>query len=339
MFHGGRFVMEFLTLPSFDPAFNLALEEHLFISLLPRHPGLFLLWQNAPSIIVGRHQCTAEEVNAGFVKRENLQVVRRITGGGAVYHDRGNLNFSFMENARGRTRTDFRRYLLPVQEALADVGVTAEISGRNDLEAEGRKISGSAQLLRQGKALHHGTLLVDVDFERMTEALTADSEKIRSKGISSVRARVGNISEYWAQETTMEKLKICLLRRCARSEARLNPGDRAVAEALAETKYRQWDWNYGASPLYTRKKRERFPWGSVEQRLAVRNGVIESCKIHGDFFATASIEDLEKIFVGRRHDPGALEHALNHLDWETWFSGCDHESMRQFFVEQACSVL
>ena len=163
--------MEHLTFSTLDPAFNLALEEVLFQSLPAGHPGWFLLWQNGPSVIVGRHQCTADEVNADFIRRENLPVVRRITGGGAVYHDTGNLNFSFIEHANGREKVDFRRYLEPVCAALADLGVQAVLSGRNDIEANGRKISGSGQMLRRGKVLHHGTLLIDVNFERLSSVL------------------------------------------------------------------------------------------------------------------------------------------------------------------------
>ena len=154
--------MQFLSLSSTDPALNLALEECLLQWLPADHPGLFLLWQNAPSVIVGRHQVTLDEIDADFVRRRGLPVVRRMTGGGAVYHDLGNLNFSFMENAHGRKTVDFARYLRPVCAALAELGVQASLTGRNDLEAGGRKLSGSAQSLRQGRILHHGTLLVSM---------------------------------------------------------------------------------------------------------------------------------------------------------------------------------
>ena len=322
-----------LVFSSLDPALNLALEEQLFLSLPPEHPAYFLLWQNGPSIIVGRHQCTAEEINAEFVRRENLPVVRRITGGGAVYHDTGNLNFSFIENARGREKVDFRRYLEPVQAALRHVGVRAEISGRNDLEVEGRKVSGSGQRLHRGKALDHGTLLVQADFERLSEALNVDPEKILSKGVASVRARVRNISECWTPGTDMDSLKDCLLRHCADGEARLDMGDYAAAQALAESKYRQWSWNYGESPPFSEEKRRRFPWGSVNLRLSVRKGHIAACRIYGDFFASAEIGELENTFVGLRHEPASLARALEGVPLEMYFSGCDPEETRRFFVE------
>ena len=215
--------MQSLSLTSTDPAFNLALEECLLQWLPADHPGLFLLWQNAPSVIVGRHQVTLDEIDSDFVRRRGLPVVRRMTGGGAVYHDLGNLNFSFMENAHGRKTVDFARYLRPVCEALAGLGVRASLSGRNDLEAGGRKISGSAQSLRQGRILHHGTLLVSLDFGELVQALHVDPDKIRSKGIASVRSRVANISEFWTPGSSMEGLRAALLRRCADGAGQLEP--------------------------------------------------------------------------------------------------------------------
>ncbi|MDR2744819.1 MAG: lipoate--protein ligase [Desulfovibrio sp.] len=325
--------MEFLSLSSLDPTFNLALEEQLFTALPPRHPGLFLLWQNGPSVIVGRHQCTEEEINAGFIRRENLPVVRRNTGGGAVYHDTGNLNFSFLENMRRPGRMDFRRLLAPVCLALADVGVTAEISGRNDLAAGGRKISGNAQLLRDGKTLHHGTLLVNLDFSRMVEALNPAPEKIRSKGVASVRARVANIADFWKPGATMETLKHALSCRCAERQAELSRETLAAAHDLAEAKYRQWEWNYGASPAFTEKKQERFSWGSVDMRLDVRAGVIRSCRIYGDFFAATPIEKLEALLTGQKRESGALARTLAGADMEDFFSGCDAVVMRRFLTE------
>ena len=249
--------MQFLSLSSTDPALNLALEECLLQWLPADHPGLFLLWQNAPSVIVGRHQVTLDEIDADFVRRRGLPVVRRMTGGGAVYHDLGNLNFSFMENAHGRKTVDFARYLRPVCAALAELGVQASLTGRNDLEAGGRKISGSAQSLRQGRILHHGTLLVSLDFGELVQALHVDPDKIRSKGIASVRSRVANISEFWTPGSGMEDLRAALLRHCADGEGSLEPEVLRAAEELAERKYRSWDWNYGASPAFTLQRRER----------------------------------------------------------------------------------
>lgn len=324
--------MQFLSLVSTDPAFNLALEECLLQWLPADHPGLFLLWQNAPSVIVGRHQVTLDEIDSDFVQERRLPVVRRMTGGGAVYHDLGNLNFSFMENAHGRKAVDFARYLRPVCAALADLGVQACLTGRNDLEAGGRKISGSAQSLHRDRILHHGTLLVELDFGDLVRALRVDPDKIRSKGVASVRSRVANIAGFWKPGSSMDGLRAALLRRCADGEARLEPEVLRAAETLAARKYRSWDWNYGASPPFTLQRRERFPWGLVDWRLDVRGGVIRSCRICGDFFATAEVAALEALLCGVRCEPQALAHAVRDVSWQGYFSHCDEARMRAFFT-------
>lgn len=324
--------MQFLSLSSTDPALNLALEECLLQWLPADHPGLFLLWQNAPSVIVGRHQVTLDEIDGDFVRRRGLPVVRRMTGGGAVYHDLGNLNFSFMENAHGRKTVDFARYLRPVCAALAELGVQASLTGRNDLEAGDRKISGSAQSLRQGRILHHGTLLVSLDFGELVQALHVDPDKIRSKGIASVRSRVANISEFWTPGSGMEDLRAALLRHCADGEGSLEPEVLRAAEELAERKYRSWDWNYGASPAFTLQRRERFPWGLVDWRLDVRDGIVRDCRICGDFFAAADIAGLEERLRGVRCRSDALAGALNGVAWQEYFSHCDPQRMEQFFT-------
>ena len=297
--------MQSLSLTSTDPAFNLALEECLLQWLPADHPGLFLLWQNAPSVIVGRHQVTLDEIDSDFVRRRGLPVVRRMTGGGAVYHDLGNLNFSFMENAHGRKTVDFARYLRPVCEALAELGVRASLSGRNDLEAGGRKISGSAQSLRQGRILHHGTLLVSLDFGELVQALHVDPDKIRSKGIASVRSRVANISEFWTPGSSMEGLRAALLRRCADGAGQLEPEVLRAAEELAERKYRSWDWNYGG---------------------------VTGKPLCGDFFAAADLSGLEGRLRGVPCRSAALAGALKGVPWQEYFSQCEPQRMEHFFT-------
>lgn len=326
--------MRALVVDTTEPAYNLALEETLFDGLSTGDEGLFLLWRNAPSIIVGRHQCTGEEINADFVKRRGIPVVRRNTGGGAVYHDLGNLNFSFIEHADGEGKVDFGRYLTPICAALRELGVEAHISGRNDLEVEGRKISGSAQRLQHGKVLHHGTLLVDLNFSDLVEALQVEPEKYLSKGVASVRARVANISEFCTSSALMDELRAALVRTCADRQIGLPPDAHRRAEALAETKYRTWEWNYGASPAFAFRRKERFPWGSVDLRLNVRKGVIVAARIHGDFFSAADVDELERRLIGLRHEPSCLAEALRDAPWTSWFSGCDPERMRDFFLQQ-----
>ena len=208
----------------------------------------------------------------------------------------------------------------------------ASLTGRNDLEAGGRKISGSAQSLRQGRILHHGTLLVSLDFGELVQALHVDPDKIRSKGIASVRSRVANISEFWTPGSGMEDLRDALLRHCADGEGSLEPEVLQAAEELAERKYRSWDWNYGASPAFTLQRRERFPWGLVDWRLDVRDGIVRDCRICGDFFAAADIAGLEERLRGVRCRSDALAGALTGVAWQEYFSHCDPQRMEQFFT-------
>lgn len=325
--------MRALVVDTTEPAYNLALEETLFEGLGAGDEGLFLLWRNAPSIIVGRHQCTGEEINADFVARRGIPVVRRNTGGGAVYHDLGNLNFSFIEPAKGEGRVDFARYLTPVCAALRTLGVEAQLSGRNDLEVAGRKISGSAQRLRNGKVLHHGTLLVNLNFADLVEALHVEPEKYLSKGVASVRARVANIAEFCPRDDLMDDLRAALVQTCADRRMETTPEIRRQAEALADAKYRTWEWNYGASPSFTFHRKERFPWGSVDLRLEVRKGSITAARVHGDFFSAADVEALERRLIGLRHEPACMAEALRDAPWTDWFCGCDPERMRDFFLQ------
>ena len=318
-----------------DPAFNLALEEHLLSTLPADHPGWFLLWQNGPSVIVGRHQCTVDEVNLPFVNEHRIPVVRRMTGGGAVYHDTGNLNFSIITRtlSRAEGKLDFAHYLAPIVRALATVGVTAHISGRNDLEVDGRKISGSGQRVTQGRVLHHGTLLVRLDVDTMVAALTPDAAKIRAKGVASVRARVTNIADHWRPGTTLAEVQDALVATCAEGTDAPTAADFAAAEALANSKYRQWSWNFGASPPYSEERQERFPWGTVRVRCDVQRGHIRHCRIEGDFFAVRDIAELETRLVGCSCQPDALTRALAGVPWQEHFGGCDAQAMRDFFLQ------
>lgn len=321
--------MEYIEINSLDPALNLALEECLLLSLPANHPGYFLLWQNGPSIIVGRHQCAGEVVNASFVAEENLPVIRRMTGGGAVYHDTGNLNFSFIAN--GGNRLDFAFYMEPVRRALQSLGVDAQISGRNDLEVNGKKISGSGQIILHGRSLHHGTLLVNMDLERMALALRVDESKFKSKGVASLRARVANIGELMRGD--MRALKTALAAHCAASRGSLEPAVLEKAKTVASEKYSSWNWNYGQSPPYNLEKRARFPWGEVAARLDIRNGRISSFKLNGDFFNGSPVDELEERFLGAAFEPRALNAALVGARLPDYFSGCDEKAMRDFFVK------
>lgn len=324
--------MLYIRLTETDPRQNLAMEEALFMTIPVNHPGYFLLWQNSPSVIVGRHQNTVEEINQEEVEHSGLPVVRRITGGGAVYHDLGNINFSFVQYRQRVAKIDFSRFLIPIVKALAQVGVTAAISGRNDLEVEGRKISGSAQKILNSRLLHHGTLLVNLDFKAMTRVLHPEPEKYFSKGVPSLRCRVANVSEFWKSGTRMEDLMALLAQVCADKRGGVPEDARALAAQLFQKKYSQWTWNYGESPTYTERRRQRFPCGFVEIRLTIVKGRIRGCRIFGDFFAMREIRYLEQFFIGRSREKTRLVKDLVTLPLEEWFVGCDRTSMAFFLA-------
>lgn len=323
-----------LRIPTLDPAYNLALEETLFDALEPGHPGWFLVWRNGPSIIVGRHQNTLEEIDEGFIRKAGLTVVRRSTGGGAVYHDEGNVNFSFLTVVDKNCPPGFADFLAPIVDALADLGVDAQFSSRNDITVEGRKISGSAQRRSGFRMLHHGTMLVDLDTSVLGHALTGNPDKFTSKGVSSHKSRVANLREFlpaaWSREDCAIRVIDAMVDHCATGETTLTPEMAATAEALAAAKYRAWTWNYGKSPEFTERRRRRFPWGALECRLNVKNGLIERCSLSGDFFSLEDIAALEKLFRGVARTPEALAAALAGVPVEQWFVGSERRSLLDF---------
>lgn len=328
-----------LRINSLDPAWNLALEETLFNALEPGHPGWFLLWRNGPSIIVGRHQNTLEEINEDFIRVAGLPVVRRTTGGGTVYHDEGNINFSFLTWADTKSPPGFADFLAPIVGALADLGVTACFSSRNDITVDGRKISGSAQRRAGSRMLHHGTMMVDLDTTVLGRALAGNPDKYQSKGVRSHKSRVANLREFlprdWSRETCMTRVIEAMTRRCASAESTVPPHLARQAEALAESRYRTWDWNYGKSPEFTERRRRRFPWGALECRFNVKNGIITRCRLYGDFFTLGDVAELEKRLEGLPRTPEALASALALIPVEAWFVGADRGPLLDFLCQDA----
>lgn len=326
-----------LRIPTFDPTYNLALEETLFNALEPGHPGWFLIWRNGPSIIVGRHQNTVEEIDEAFIRTRRLPVVRRPTGGGAVYHDEGNVNFSFLTMVDKNAPLGFADFLAPIVEALADLGLKGEFSSRNDITVAGRKISGSAQRRAGCRMLHHGTLMVDLDMSVLGKALAGNPDKYTSKGVTSHRSRVANLREFMPaglnREECIERAITAMVRHCATGETMLTPEQDVAAQALADAKYRTWDWNYGKSPEFTERRRQRFPWGALECRFNVKDGEVRSCRLYGDFFTHADVAELEARFQGVPYTPEALRGALSGVAVEQWFVGGERGPLLRFFCE------
>ena len=292
--------------PHTNPPFNLAAEEWLLRNS-PEH--IFMLWRNAPAVIVGRHQNTAAEINQDFVRKRGIAVIRRITGGGAVFHDLGNVNFSFVRLGQREGGLDFVRFTTPILAALHAMGVACSFDGRNDLVAGGRKFSGNAQHIERDRVLHHGTLLFDSRLECLAGALRPDPLKFQDKAVRSVPARVGMLKEHLPHMDVEE-----FMRQLLEHTLRTMPGTRrdlsgteeeAIAE-LARTRYESWEWNFGVSPSYGFARRTRIPAGTFDIRLDVRQGIIRAVCIRGDFFALRPVEELEALLCGYPHEREAL---------------------------------
>ncbi len=321
--------MYFLGSPQTDAYFNMALEEYL-LTQLPQGEECFLLWQNQKAIVVGKFQNTAEEVHPDYVREQGIQVVRRLSGGGAMYQDMGNLNFTFLVNRAPETQPDFGLFIRPVLHALAQMGANAEQSGRNDILLDGKKISGNAQYHTRTRTLHHGTLLFDSDLDAVSFALRVGADKLASKAVKSVRSRVTNIAEHLPKPVQLAEFKRLLVRHMF-AENSLTPyalSDAALAEItrLREEKYSSWDWNYGRSPAYNLRRERRFPFGGITALLQVEQGHIRSLSLQGDFFGN-EMQTLCARLIGCAVEEQALRRALNGLCAGDYISGCDNEQI------------
>lgn len=308
-----------------DPRVNLAIEEHL-LRQLETGEDILLFYVNEPSIIIGRYQNTLEEINPTYVQAHGIHVVRRLSGGGAVYHDLGNLNFSFITRRAAEDIHNFKKFTAPVIRVLRELGVPAELGGRNDILAAGKKISGNAQYITSRRMVSHGTLLVDSDLERVVEALRVKPSKIQSKGIKSVRSRVANISEFLPERLEVERLRLLLLQGIFDGAAevpryRLGAADWDAIHHLAEERYKTWEWNWGHSPDFNIQRSMRFELGEIDARIDVQGGHIQTIKFYGDFFSQGAPGALEARLAGARYERESLAAALAGISLEEFFRG------------------
>lgn len=327
------------SLPGVDPCRNLAVEEYLL------HHGrdeYLLFWRNDNTIVVGRNQNAAEEIDRAYVEAHGIRVVRRISGGGAVYHDLNNLNFSFI-TARGR-RQSMGDFVQPMAEALCAMGIPAEVSGRNDLTVQGCKVSGNAQALGKDRILHHGTLLFDVNLGVLSSCLKVKAEKYQSRATKSVRSRVANLKDFWLPGAGVADFMAELQRRLSPENTctllALTPEQEAAVTALAKDKYASWEWTYGTAPRFTLRRLRKYDGGILEVCLDVRGGSIRTCSLYGDFMALYGVEPVAKALVGVAYRPEDVGRVLDGFCLEEYFGSlCREELLDCFFGDEPAPPL
>lgn len=295
---------------SFDPYRNLAIEKYLLDTVAPNQCILYL-WQNQNTVVIGRNQNPWVECRTSLLEEEGGVLARRLSGGGAVFHDLGNLNFTFLVP---NDCYDVDRQLSVIQKACALTGICAEKSGRNDLLVQGCKFSGNAFYRGRNAAYHHGTLLINVDMQKLSRYLTPSKAKLEAKGIASVRSRVINLTEL-VPELTCERMKALMV---AGLEAvygltadtiTLTPAELSALDAEAE-RIGSWDYLYGTPLPFTFQCQERFSWGSVQLQLEAKSGTIQAVKVYTDAMDWQLSQTLEQALIGCRFHLSAMQEAL-----------------------------
>jgi lipoate-protein ligase A len=329
--------MLFVPNENHDPRINLAIEIFLLQEMKVDEP-ILLFYINEPSIIIGRNQNTIEEINKDYVDAHGIHVVRRFSGGGAVYHDFGNLNFSFIMPDDGNSFRDFEKLTKPIVQALHEMGVEgAQLKGRNDLVIDDMKFSGNAMYATNGRMFAHGTIMFDSDINEVVNALKVRKDKIESKGIKSIRSRVTNIKPFLPKDKqgmTTEAFREEILLKIFGVDSvdqvktyTLTEEDWVKINEISDKYYRNWDWNYGKSPAFDLERRKRFPIGSIEVRFNVQEGKITEAKIYGDFFGLGDIADVEQAFIGTRYEKSALKEVIDQIDVKKYFGNITPEDL------------
>ena len=322
--------MKFLRNNSTDPHFNMAFDEFCLEQLKADEP-VFYLWQNRPSVIIGLNQSAYAEVNLPYLREKGIILARRVTGGGAVYHDLQNLNYTITGRIRD-LETDYPAYLETMVRALRALGVPAKLSGRNDILVEGRKCSGYAKRVSKDRLMIHGTLMYDVDIDTLTEVLATPGSKLSAAGVSSVRSRVANLKEYLPQFDGIQAFQAALQALLAGDDGEivLTDAQRAQIEADAAAKYRTWEWVYGHSPVAAFRVKRKFACGQVEAAFSLKAGCIDGLRFSGDFLGNLPPDRIAAALQGCRYTREALQEALRNLPVGDCFDGMSPEELAGF---------
>ncbi|MDU4862892.1 MAG: lipoate--protein ligase [Terrisporobacter othiniensis] len=304
--------------------FNLAMEEYF---LKNTNEDIFMLWRNESAIIVGKNQNTLSEINYEYVKQNKIKVVRRQSGGGAVFHDLGNINFTFI-SCNDNSFSDFKRFTMPIIDALKNLNIQAEFSGRNDLLIDNQKFSGNAQYNYKNKVMHHGTLLFSSEIYDLSSALKVKPSKFIGKSVKSVKSRVTNIANHLEQDMTVLEFKNYLMNFINSKYEnnclyQLSEEDIDEINKLVEEKYNTWQWNFGHSPKYALNNEIKYPGGNIEFSLNVEKGLIKEIKFFGDFFGKKDVSYIEDLLKDTNHNEASIRSILNNIDINDYFLNCD----------------
>jgi len=315
--------------PHNDPYFNLASEEVL---LKEREEDYFLLYRNTPSVVVGKHQNTLAEINIPYVLKKGFAVARRISGGGTVFHDLGNLNFAFITSGREGELVDYRKYTAPVISAMEAMGLQIRLGKRNELVLGEYKVSGTASHVFKQRVLHHGTLLFSSEIHVLSEALRVGQGVFRDRAVRSVRSKVTNIRDHLREEMDITDFQLRLYQHIlshmkGSKKYSYGPEDQREINGLRDSKFSTWEWNYGYSPKYEYQKSIRFGGGVVAVHLNVEKGIIREVSIAGDFLGVKSISGLADAMVGAIHDPETLRQRLSGIEVGEYITGMDNEQL------------
>ncbi len=324
--------MRYLVNDCTDACRNMAFDEFALESL-PLDEPVFYLWRNAPSVIIGLNQSAYAEVNLPYLKEHGIALARRVTGGGAVYHDLQNLNYTIVGKSRD-LNADYPEYLHMVVDALRQLGVPAELSGRNDIMVDGRKCSGYAKRVWKDRLMVHGTLMFDVDLETLQEVLSVPGSKMAASGIASVRSKVANLREYLPQFCDVLALKDALNRILAGADTEV-PMDASKQEAIdrmADEKFRTWDWIYGKSPEAQFRASQKFACGTVEVCWSVHHGLLEDVRFSGDFLGNLPAEGLAARLNGLRYEQNSISAALNGAGVSDYFDGLGPDELTELLI-------
>ena len=313
--------MRYLKNPSTNPYYNMAFDEYCLESL-PIDEPVFFLWQNKPAVIVGYNQEVNTEVNLDYLKEKGIDLVRRVTGGGAVYHDLENLNYTIVGRSEDLER-DYPEYAALMMKALQALGVPATLSGRNDILVDGKKVSGFAKRVCKNRLMVHGTLMYNVDVDVLTHVLNPSKTKLQSKGIASVRSRVTNLCNYLPELSDIQafknRLEEILSNNYSDAEYKLSEADLANIQQLTDEKFATWEWNYGRSPKATLVHSARLACGTVEIHLTLAENRIASCRFGGDFLGNLPASDIEKALTGIPYEINEIRKCLSKLEISRYF--------------------